>query len=508
MPSGVLQRLRAGWAEPALFAVALLARLWVVLGDGGFGGNFYYDPAVYYAAGDALTHGRFPYADFVLIHPPVIALVNAPLAVLGRLTSDHAGFVVGNVAYTVLAALNAVLVVRVARAFGIARRAALLAGAFYAVWVGAITAEFLIRLEPLGNFLLLVGLLALAAARRRPGPGAALLAGALFGALLSVKIWWVVPVGILLGWQLADRAFRRTGWLVVGLLSAMLVIDGPFFVIAGRRMFRAIITAQLDRSANGVSMHARLDKLTGLSQVFGDRFNADSVGNRPAVQALVILFVVVVLAAAGLAIRTAFGRVVVAALGAELIVFLATPVWFYTYCDYLAVPLALTIGCAAASGRQRVGLVVAATSTAFAAVTCAATFLAGGLHLVPSLSGSGRLARAAAPVHCVVADTPMALIELNALDRSFTGGCRNWVDFTGVEHGGGPDPRDEVQPGEPNPRWSADLCRYLTSGDAVIVIGSGTWRALSPRCAERIRRAPVLGRAPGRVLHRWPGGRP
>ena len=502
-------RLRTDWGEPVVLAVALITRLWVVLGDGGFGGNFYYDPAVYYAAGDALTHGRLPYADYVLIHPPVIALVNAPLALLGRLTTDHVGFMVGNAAYTVLAAVNAVLVVRVAQAFGASRRAALVAGAFYAVWIGAVTAEFLIRLEPLGNFVLLLALLALAAARRRRHPAAAVLCGALFGTLLSVKIWWVVPVAIVLVWQVVgERARRRAGWMLVGLAGAALSINGPFFVAAGGRMYRAIVTAQLDRASNGVPVHARVDKLSALSQAYGGRFNADTVADRPAVQVLVVLFVALVLAASALALRTAAGRVVVAILAAETVVFLTTPTWFYTYCDYLAVPLALTMAAAATPAGtarmplRRAGPAVAGALAVFAAITTAATFANGGLHLVPSTTGTSAAAADVKHVDCIVSDTPMALILLNSLDRSVQDGCRNWVDLTGVEHGGGPDPRDEVTRGHRNPRWSADLCRYLTSGDAVVIVTSGSWHSLPAACADRIRRAPVIARAGELVVHR------
>ena len=500
-----LPRVRAGWPLTAVFVVALLARLWVVVGDGGFGGDFYYDPAVYYAAGDALTHGRVPYADFVLIHPPLIALVNVPLAWIGRWTSDHVGFEIANVVYTVMAAVNAVLVVRVAQAFGCARRAALLAGLFYAVWMGAIAAEFLVRLEPLGNLVLLLALLAFATARRRTSPTYSLLAGALLGALLSVKIWWIVPVAVLLGWQLlGERATRRTLLMLAGVAGAVIAIDGPFLVVSGGRMLRAVFAAQLDRVSNGVSVHGRLDKLSGLSQMFGDRFNSDSVAGRPGVQVGLLLFLGLLVTAAVIATRTKPGRVFTGVLAAEFIVVLSTPTWFYTYCDYLAVPLGLVVAHAASVNRsgRHAGPVSATGLTAFAAITAVATFVNGGLHLVPALHGTRQLAKGVAHETCVVADTPMALIELNALDRSFTHGCRDWVDLTGVEHGGGPDASDRVVPGRPNSRWSRDLCGYLTSGDAVMIVDRDTWRALPPRCAERIRRSPVLARSAAGVVRR------
>jgi alpha-1,2-mannosyltransferase len=483
--------------EALVFVVALLARLWVVLGDGGFGGNFYYDPAVYYGAADALTHGRMPYHDYVLVHPPLIAIVTAPFALIGRLTTDHTGFICGNLAYTLLAAGNAVLVLRVAQRFGLPRHAAIAGALTYAVWTGAITAEFLIRLEPLGNLFLLLALAAVATLQRVDTRLPALACGALLGCLINVKIWWAVPIAVIVVWQChTDRTVRRGLVMIGGLLATCVVIDVPFLVVAGARMYRSIVTAQLQRTSNHVSVHTRLDKLAGLSQLVGDRFNDDSIASRAGPQALVVAFCCLGVATCIQALRTPLGRAMVIMLGLELVVFFATQTWFYTYCDYLAVPLALTVAVAASRARAP-----ALVLPAFAFVTTVCTFFNGGLHMVPPYSGAQRLARGVTDVRCVVSDTPMTLIQLNALDRSFTGGCRNWVDLTGVRHGAGPNPNDRTTPGQVNETWSKDLCTYLTSGDAVI-ISAASWRTISHQCAARIRRSPVIVRAGDQVVYR------
>ena len=112
----------ARWAAldvVAVFGVALALRLGMVLySHGGMWGNFGYDGSVYYAAADALTFGRMPYQDFVLLHPPGLMLVLVPFALLGRLVGDHAGFVAATCACEVLGAINAVLVVLVSRRAG------------------------------------------------------------------------------------------------------------------------------------------------------------------------------------------------------------------------------------------------------------------------------------------------------------------------------------------------------------------------------------------------------
>ena len=491
------------WVIAIIFIIAFVLRLWVAVGDGGLSGNYYYDPAVYYAAADALTHGLTPYHDFVLVHPPMIAIVTTPFAILGRLTSDQAGFVASNLAYTALGAVNAVLVMRVAGRFGCSPRAAITGALLYAVWTGTITAEFLTRLEPLGNFFLLLALLALSGTRGTQTLRPALACGVLLGCLVNVKIWWAIAFLVILAWlAIQDRAMRRAAAALAAATIVSLLVDGPFYVIAGNRMFRAIIVAQLQRDSNGISAHTRIDKLSGLSQLAGDTFDADSIRSNPWLQAFVVLFCLLLAAAGVLAWQAPLGKAMVVLLVLETVVFLVTPTWFYTYSDFLAVPLALTVASAATgSTRRSLGAGVPAGLTAFAALVTVITFAHGGLHMVARFHGTAALRSRTAGIRCIVSDTPMTLIRLDALDRSFDPGCTNWVDLTGVAHGGGPDPADFTRIGQRNPRYSADLCRYFTAGDAV-VITPGSWQLLTPQCVARIRTSPVIARSGTDVVYR------
>ena len=61
------------WLPIAL--LAFLARLLPTLHGGGLGGIDDYDEGVYFAGAQALTAGRLPYRDFVLLHPPGILLL-------------------------------------------------------------------------------------------------------------------------------------------------------------------------------------------------------------------------------------------------------------------------------------------------------------------------------------------------------------------------------------------------------------------------------------------------
>lgn len=99
-----------------------------------------------------------------------------------------------------------------------------------------------------------------------------------------------------------------------------------------------------------------------------------------------------------------------------------------------------------------------------------------------------------------MSDTPMALIELNALSRRLAAGCRNWIDVTGRTYG--PDrPVGEIPARLRNVRWQRDLTAYLRSGQAVI-IARRTGTGVSGRTQQQISRDGVLVRADGQVVYR------
>src|SRR3954467_6124813 len=107
------------WPAPAVWLpIALLAfaaRLLPTLHGGGLGGIDDYDEGVYFAGAQALTAGRLPYRDFVLLHPPGIILLLTPFAMLARILSDHRAFEIARLTFMALGSINAVLTAAVAR---------------------------------------------------------------------------------------------------------------------------------------------------------------------------------------------------------------------------------------------------------------------------------------------------------------------------------------------------------------------------------------------------------
>jgi hypothetical protein len=483
--------------RPALtvFVLALAARLTaVLLSKGGPLGSTGYDGGVYYAAADALTFGRLPYTDFVLLHPPGLMLALTPFAAFGRLTSDHVGFVAANMCAAALGALDAALVVIIARRLRLPRHAQLVGGCFYALWQGAIAAELGIRLEPLGSVLFLIALLLFLSSadgtRRRLLVGA----GIALGAAVSVKIWWVVPALALVVWPAIARRDRRASALIAaGCAAALVVIDGPFALLTRVRMWDMIVVDQLGRTRQG-SVLSRLDSLSSIS-----------VLGLPASSAAGVILLGVTLVAASTVVVSAWTlpamRPVVVVAVAQLVVLLAVPTFFGYYPDYLAASAALVLAAAAGARApsapfRRVAAVVAITAVVAVGADTTGALTSGRVSGTVPFPGT-ELAEGVEHVHCLMADAPIALIEVDALSRDFAHRCADWVDVTGRTYGIDRAPGDLSR--SANRRWQADIRRYLLSGNAVMIVRAET--GLSPATRDAITDEPVLESRDGQVVY-------
>jgi alpha-1,2-mannosyltransferase len=493
--------LRARWALAIAFVFALaffLRFALVAVSRGGIAGAYSYDPSVYYAAADALIHGRLPYRDFVLLHPPGLMLALTPFAALGEITSDHAGFVVGNLAFELLGGANAVLVMLTARRMGLARGAAFAGGLFYAVWYGAVVAEVAARLEPLGSFAFLCGVLALEGQRSAPRRRWLASAGFAFAAAASVKIWWSVPAAIAVVWQLRHDSSRRCAVpMIAGLLAAFALIDLPFFALAPREMWHMVVADQLGRHPYGFHTVTRLDQLTSLSAAYP---RLGRITNLTALAAIVT-------------VGTAFGaaawrcrpiRLLVVIAAVQVVVLLVAPSYFNFYDGYLAPALSLVVAGAAAfrPGRawsaRSIGPAVTSLSVLAAATATALALLARPVQITQPFPGS-TLASRFGEVRCTMSDTPMALIELDVLSRDLTDQCPNWVDVTGRTYGVDAAPRSHFEDRWHNRRWQRDLRRYLLSGNAVILLRYATGVDAATR--RMIDRLPVFARSGQDVVY-------
>lgn len=478
------------WAAGVVALAAALRLGLVVASPGGVRGSYGYDASVYYAAADAMLHGRLPYRDFLMLHPPGIILALLPVAALGQLVGDHDAFMVGNALFTLLGAVNAGLVMVVARRLRLPQRAVVLGGLFYAVWFGAVEAEISARLEPLGTILFLAGL-ALGSGPQ-PRRRTLLLAGAALAGAVSVKIWWVVPVLVVLVWWTVQRR-REAAPVLAGAVLLGLVLDGPFLLLAPRDMARMLVTDQLGRPEVGLQGLHRAAHVMSIEQAFPDR-------GRAGLAVVGLLLVLGGLLLAGLAWQVRACRLLVVVLAVQLALVMAVPSYFVFYSGYPGAALALTVAAAASAPHVRLARAVPGAALVAA---CALTVITGVAHrpaFTTPVRGAADLARAVEGTRCLVSDTPMALIQLNALSRGLANDCPNWIDVTGRTYDVDAPPDDGPQGRLHNAKWQEDLRRYLLSGDAVILFRRET--GADAETLRTIRELPVLARSEGLTVYR------
>ena len=489
-----------------VFTAALALRLLVPLTSGGLVANYSYDASVYYSAGAALLHGRVPYRDFILLHPPGVLLAVAPAAWIGRLTSDHTGFALAMLQFAVLGAASAVLVVLVARGLGVGWQAATAGGLFYAMWFPSVRNEYLSRLEPLGNLLVLCGLLGYVGIGGRHSRRSAVLGGAALGAATSVKIWYAVPLAVMLCFTVARRRFGDAGWAVLGAVAAVVLVCGPFFALAPSSMWRMVVSDQLGRDqANPLRALVMLQRLPA-----GVSWQAACL--------LVVVLLVVVGVLLVLACRTPAMRLPAALLLANGAVLLAAPSWFFSYANYLTPAAALCVATGAAAvgvvRRETAPLYTRACAVAGAVVVVLALVVPAnrlwyGRGATHASLPSRQLASAVTGVRCVMSDSPMALIGLNALDRNLANGCPNWIDVTGRTYAADMTVRGQDGRSVPrmaNTRWQQALRDYLLSGDAVIIVRAKDV-GISPTTWEAILEGGILATDGAHVIYRVQGRR-
>ena len=247
-------------------ALALALCAWQMTVAGVVTGITAYDDGVYLGAAIRLVHGDLPYKDFVFVQPPGSVLLMSPIALLGRLVGDHNALILARALTVLVTAVNAGLVAWLVRARG--RLAMVIAGVGLAVFPLAVAADHTLLLEPYLIFFVLLGALVAFQSETPTVPGL-VLAGALFGAAASIRLWAVFPF-LALVICLMPLWRTRVMPIVIGAALGFGVICLPFAIAAPHSFFHEVFVDQLSRGApltNPVSPLSRLLAITGLSGI-------------------------------------------------------------------------------------------------------------------------------------------------------------------------------------------------------------------------------------------------
>ena len=471
------------WAV-AVAVAAFLFRLVPVLRGGGLFGFGNYDDGVYYASATGLVHGLLPYRDFLLLHPPAMPLLLAPFAVVAQLTSDSFGFAAARVAWMLLGAANAVLIWKILRPIGLV--AAAFGGFGYAVFHPAVYSDKSTLLESPATTALLIAILLLQPLARADSlsHGKAIVAGALLGLTMTIKIWGVVTLLIVLGWLLLIRRYGVALRVLIASAAATTLICLPFFAAAPTAMWNQIVRDQLTRSVSAVATLERLDRIVGLG-IFSRQYPS----------AITIAVVVALLGCAALAWSYREARLPVLLMLGQGLYLLIIPMWFPHFAGFTAGPVALTAG--AALGRL-IALVRARPAQIAVGVVAAGALLVyatgwAGLTFNRRLPDQFRELTAGSP-GCITSDDPTALLATDTLSRNLSRGCQFIADFGGHSHdmaaaAGVLVPRNDNQAFQ---RFALD---HLRSGSVTILIRYSGGRGFNAETTAVLEQWPLLARS-------------
>jgi Glycosyltransferase family 87 len=394
-----------------------------------------YDDGAYFGSAVRLVHGALPYRDFLQVQPPGITLLMSPAALLSYLNGTAWAMVVGRLLTAAAGAAAVVLIGLLVRHRGLL--AVAVACGIAAIYPVSVAAAHTILLEPWLVLACLAGAVAvfdrdhLTASTRRLAWG-----GVAFGFAGAVKAWAVVPVLVVL--VLCLPQIRRAVIFALGVAAGFLVPVLPFALIAPRRFFVGVISAQLNRGGVRTPVLHRVADLIGVS------FRTST-----AVLLLGLVIIVVFVAIAYLVSwqRTrqplpALDRFALAGSVLVIIMLLWPPYYAAHYMaffmPFLALALALAVSRLAASGvladgrpgaRRGLGWLAAGIITV--AVVAGTVNMA--QNVIPVKHGDGVAIRGAIPRGaCVVTDQASYLLLANRFVSSQPG-CPDMVDGLGTD---------------------------------------------------------------------------
>ena len=496
-------RISRQWFSLGLVTVFLLAfavRLFGVLRGAGLHGLGNYDDGVHFAAALGLVNGLLPYRDFLLLHPPGVVIVLAPFAALSWLIGEPSAVAVARLAWMLLGALNAVLCALVLRPLN--RAAGVVAGLCYALALGAVYVEHTMLLEAPATTVLLAALVV----TRLLGSGDDLrtrhyvVAGLLLGFSPVLKIWGIIPLLVIVITIWARRG-RRPGLITLGTAAGTCAAAClPFFVSAPAQMWQMVVVAQLGRRRVNESPAKRLTDVLGIR---------GWTPNRAEWNGLLTVAVVLLACCLVLCLARAELRVVAALLVTHGALAMTTPMWFLHYAGLTAAPIALAVGGAlavllgwcGALGSQRTARRLSAALVALAVVGIIGLAYPLRTHtLGGKVFPAAELAPTAGQVAgCLATDWPMALLQLDLMQRQIDRGCRFVVDLGGCSYYL-TDSAYHDQVRRKNEDWQVLALAYYRSAEAVLPVRFSVKSGYSEATARTVKSWPTLVKADGYAI--------
>ena len=441
---GALHRHRS-WLYPALLpaAVTLGLCLYMLQLPNVLYGTNQYDDGVYMGAALRLVNGVLPYRDFVVVHPPGIMILMAPVAFLGQFLGSNVALALGRETTAAVAALNVILVAAVVRHRG--RVVCGLAATAMACFPMAAAADTTLFLEPYLVLFCLLGLVLLLSNGAITSRKRVLLAGLTLGFAGTVKIWAAVIVlaaAVVCARRAKGAVLRLLGGSALGFAIPCL----PFFLAAPHSFVREILGDQFSRAVKGGASTAwseRLSSFGGLDGITAFHLSA------PAIVAAATGFTIV-LGGSLFRVRSSLGTgdLVILASAVVAVSMLCLPHEMYSHYVYFSAPfLAMVLSMSLAALRAHLPRLQSISPSRVAGVTVVGC-LGAAAFLLPQQAGYARAHLAPAesatflnlfvpPNACIVSDNAELLISAD-LFQARRPGCPPMTDAFGTWLADGP----------------------------------------------------------------------
>ena len=258
-----------------------------------------YDDGTDFGSAVLLIHGYLPYRDFIMVQPPGITLLMAPVAAATKALGTAWGMGVGRILTAVAGGVGAGLTGLLVRHRGLL--AVILASGIVAVYPASVQAAHTVLLEPWLVLFCLLG--AAGRVRRRPAGQQQPAAGLGRPRVRLRRRGQGVghPAGP--GHPGAGRAaVRRALGFAAGVAVGFLVPVLPFAALAPRTFYNSVVLAQLVRvDVVRVALSYRLHQITGLTDF-------SSLGPVPLTIVTVAIIVLIVGCAVAASRRSGQGR--------------------------------------------------------------------------------------------------------------------------------------------------------------------------------------------------------
>jgi hypothetical protein len=415
--------------------------------SGVLGYNLGYDDGVYLGVATRLVHGVLPYRDFVFVHPPGIAYLMSPVALIGRAIGTHDSLIIARCITAIVVALNAVCAGILVRPAG---RVAVAASSFsLALWPLAVSVDRTLELEPYLVFFCLLGAIIVFDRGNLAPPRRLFIGGLVFGFAFVVKVWAILPIAAVL--LCCVPKWRRAAIpLGLGLAAGVVVPCLPFLLVAPHPFVHDVVVAQLHRkvfyAGGGTPFGGRLLLLSGLGglSVF--------MASAGLAEVLFVVFVLLVLLVFGVGFRHR-SRLEWFALAAPVVIFVGmfdSPDLYDHYAYFPAAFLAPLLGICV--GRALGGAVTAVktrvtrstpTLRTAGSISALAVALAGiaffvaqdtsyaQTYLSEASNPSNGLASVIPAGACVISDFPGDLLVANRFSPAHSG-CPAVIDPYGM----------------------------------------------------------------------------